>query len=48
MSDQQVKVTDGRDMLSVPAESLHALEALGWERVDKAEPKESASRSRAK
>ena len=48
MSDEQVKVTDGRDVLSVPTGSAHALIALGWELVNKPEPKESASRSRAK
>ena len=46
MSDEQVKVTDGRDVLSVPAESLHALEALGWERVNKPDEKQPGSRAK--
>lgn len=30
---ERVNLTDGRDVLSVPATSAHALEALGWKRT---------------
>lgn len=51
MSDR-VKLTDGRDVLSVPATAAHALTALGWERTDKpagkAELAKPAARRRRK
>ena len=46
MSDEQVKVTDGRDVLSVPTGSAHALIALGWELVNKPDEKQSRSRTK--
>ena len=46
MSDEQVKVTDGRDVLSVPTGSAHALIALGWELVNKPDEKQLRSRTK--
>ena len=45
MSDEQVKVTDGRDVLTVPSGSAHALIALGWELVNKPDEKQPRSRT---
>ena len=46
MSDEQVKVSDGRDVLSVPAGSAHALVALGWELVNKPDEKQPGRRTK--
>lgn len=49
MADR-VNLTDGRDVLSVPASAAHALEALGWSRPEepakKAEPAKPKPRRR--
>lgn len=51
MTDR-VNLTDGRDVLSVPAPAAHALEALGWKRTEKpakkAEPAKPSTRRRKK
>lgn len=39
MADR-ITMTDGRDVLSVPASAAHALTALGWEATEK--PKQKA------
>lgn len=51
MSDR-INLTDGRDVLSVPATAAHALEALGWKRTEestkKAAPTKPSPRRRKK
>lgn len=39
----RVNVTDGREVLSVPATAVHAMESLGWERTEEA-PKPPAKK----
>ncbi len=38
-------MTDGRDVLSIPASAVHAMTALGWTTVEEPSP---APRSRAR
>lgn len=49
---ERATMTDGRDVLSVPASAAHALAALGWEHTEKpakkATPAKPATRRRRK
>ena len=44
----RIELTDGRDVLSVPATAAHALKALGWEPAKGEQPKPQPKRRRTK